>query len=162
MSSCSDSKETTTGTQTKETKSASSSMFGKSTEEKVDDFLTDYVSDLKSAMDERDDKKAIALLKEMKEEYASRAVDLKPEVEAWEKSLSDTEEQDLSRRMESKPYFKDLVSIGFNAMGRFSKNEELQKAFEDLNSSVDIATTDDDTMKDEYPVEEEMAEETSN
>jgi hypothetical protein len=78
-------------------------------------------------MDERDDKKAIALLKEMKEEYASRAVDLKPEVEAWEKSLSDTEEQDLSRRMESKPYFKDLVSIGFNAMGRFSKNEELQK-----------------------------------
>jgi hypothetical protein len=47
-------------------------------------------------------------------------------------------------------------------MGRFSKNEELQKAFEDLNSSVDIATTDDDTMKDEYPVEEEMAEETSN
>jgi hypothetical protein len=38
MSSCSDSKETTTGTQTKETKSASSSMFGKSTEEKVDDF----------------------------------------------------------------------------------------------------------------------------
>lgn len=158
MTSCSDSKESNSTTEVKETKANSGSVFGKSTEEKIDDFLTDYVSDLKSAMDEKDDNKAIALLKDMKEEYASRAADLKTEVEAWEKSLSETEEQELSKRMESKPYFKDLVTVGFSAMGRFSKNPELQKAFEDLNSSVDVGTSDEENSEDEIEAEEEVEE----
>lgn len=142
--------------------SGSSSLFGKSTEEKVDDFLNDYVKDLKAAMDEKDDQKAISLLKEMKAEYAPRATELEPEVKEWEKSLSENEQESLEKRMGEKPYIKELISIGFTAATRFNKTPELQKAFEDLNSSIDIGASDEtEIIPEDEMMEEEGAEEES-
>ncbi|QHT67931.1 hypothetical protein GXP67_15435 [Rhodocytophaga rosea] len=144
--------------------SGSSSLFGKNTEEKVDDFLSDYVKDLRAAMDEADDQKAISKLKDMKAEFEPRAAELKAEVEEWEKSLSESDKEALEKKMENKPYIKELITLGFTAAGRFNKTPELQQAFEDLNSSMDFGDFNDegDEIEDEGEVEEIPEEESSN
>jgi hypothetical protein len=162
-----DSKEEASTTDTESTgASGSSSLFGKSTEEKVDDFLSDYVKDLKAAMDETDDQKAIAMLKEMKSEYEPRAAELKAEAKKWEESMSETDKEALDKRMETKPYIKELITLGFTAAGRFSKTPEMQQAFDDLNSSMDftedLKEDTDDEIKDEGEMEEIPKEESSN
>jgi hypothetical protein len=146
--------------------SGSSAIFGKSTEEKMDDFLSDYVKDLKAAMDETDDQKAIAKLKDMKAEYEPRAAELKAEAENWEKSLSESDKEALEKRMGEKPYIKELITLGFTAAGRFSKTPELQKAFDDLNSSMDFTdemnSGDSGEMMEDETMEEEASEDNNN
>jgi hypothetical protein len=137
-------------------KSSGGSVFGKSTEEKMDDFLTDYVKDLKEALAESDDKKAAARIHKMKEKYGPRAERLKPEVEVWEKSLSVEEKEAYEQRAENKPYIKDLIATGFSAMGRINKSPELRQAFEDLNADMNFLNddlTDEEATGEEYPEE---------
>jgi len=128
---------------------SSGSVFGKSTEEKLDEFMIGYVSDLKAAMAEPDDKKTIAMIEEMKEKYTPIAVKLKPEIEAWEKSMSDAEQAAFEKRAEQKSYFKDLFSVGFSSMERINKNPELEKAMADLNSSIDLVEEEEGLMEEE-------------
>lgn len=141
--------------------SDSNTIFGKSTEEKLDDFLSDYVEDMKSALAETDDKKAAARIQQMKDEYGPRAKELKSEVEAWERSLSEEEKKEFEQRAEDKPYIKDLLTTSFSAMGRMNKSPELRKAFEDLNSDMSFINEDvsnEEATGEEYPedvVEEE-------
>ena len=148
----------------KEGASGSSSLFGKNTEEKVDDFLSDYVKELKAAIDETDDQKAIARLKDMKAEFQPRAAELKTEVEEWGKSLSEADKEALDKKMENKPYIKELITLGFTAGGRFNKTPELQQAFEELNSSMDFGDFDDKDgeIEDEGEMEEIPEEDNSN
>jgi hypothetical protein len=136
-----------------------SSIFRKSTEEKVDEFLTDYLKDMKAALAEPDDKKAAAKIQQMKEEYAPRAEELKPEVEAWETSLSEEERKALEQRTENKPYIHDLMATSISAMSRMNKSPELRKALEALNADISFINEDlssEEATGEEYP--EDIAE----
>jgi gas vesicle protein len=164
LSACSEKNETSQATTTLEKSAEKVSVFGTSTEEKVDDFLTDYVKDLKSALAEADDKKAAAKIQQMKEKYAPRAEKLKAEVETWEASLTEEEKKAFEERADDKPYLKDLITLSFSAMSRVTKSPELHKAFEDLNSQMNILNEDyssEETTGEEYP-EDVVDEETKN
>jgi hypothetical protein len=130
------------------------SVFSKNTEQKLDDFLSDYVKDLKEALAETDDKKAAVRIQRMQEKYGSRAEELKSEVETWEASLSEEEKKAFEQRAENKPYIKDLLTTSFTAMGRMNKSPELRKAFEELNANVDFTSEDlstEEATGEEYP-----------
>lgn len=131
------------------------SLFGKSPEEKIDAFLSDYTKDLKAALAETDDERATRKLKAMQEKYQRRAEKLKPEMEAWEKSLSASEKEAMGERFKDKPYFKELMTVGFSAMGRFAKNPEMMDAFEELNKSIDVMDDDGGFIGDSTEMEEE-------
>jgi hypothetical protein len=172
LSACSEKNETSQTATTIEKSAESVSVFGTSTEEKVDDFLTDYVKDLKSALAETDDKKAAVKIQRMKEKYAPRAEKLKAEVETWEASLTEDEKKAFEERADDKPYIKDLITLSFSAMARVTKSPELHQAFEDLNSKMNILNEDfssGETTGEEYPEDvveenglEEDKEETKN
>jgi hypothetical protein len=136
------------------------SVFGKSTEEKLDDFLSDYIKDLKNALAETDDKIAAAKIQQMKEKYGPRAEKLQLEVESWETSLSEEEMKAFEQRTENKPYFKDLLTTSVTAIGRVNQSPEIRKALEELNTHVDVLDKDigtEETTGEEYP--EEITEE---
>ena len=132
----------------------SNPIFGESTEEKLDNLLTDYVYDMKSALAEKDDKKVAAKIQILKEEYSMRVEELQSEIEFWENSLSEQEKEAFEQRIEEKPYFQDLFTTSFSVMGRMNKSPELRKAFEELNSHMNFINEDissEEATGEEYP-----------
>lgn len=143
LSACSDNQNPMGNAGEESLKKDGAAVFGKSTEEKLDEFMIDYVNDLKAAMAEPDDNKTIEMLREMKEKYTPKATELKPEVEKWEQSMSEAEEAAFEKRAEQKPYFKDLFTVGFGSMNRINKNPKLEQAMEELNDSINLVDEED-------------------
>ena len=158
LSACAEKRETSTIVA--EQAPADHSLLNEATEEKLDNLLTDYVADMKSALAEPDDKKAAIKIQRMKGQYSTRIEELQAELETWENSLSEEEVRTFQQRMENKPYFKDLFATSLSAMGRMTKSPELRKAFEELNSTINFINEDlnpEEVTGEEYP-EDNMVE----
>ncbi len=108
------------------------------TEAKLDEFMTEYTKRFKAALAAKDDNQTLVLLQKMKADLCPWANRLAPEVEAWQKNMSEAEEEAFRKRAENKPYVAELLKIGFNPenMNRFQKNPKLEAAMKDMENCI--------------------------
>jgi hypothetical protein len=108
------------------------------TEAKLDEFMTEYTKRFKAALAVKDDSQTLVLLQKMKADLCPWANRLAPEVEAWQKSMSEAEEEAFRQRAENKPYVAELLKIGFNPeiMNRLQKNPKLEAAMKDMENCI--------------------------
>ena len=133
------------------------------TEAKLDEFMTEYTKRFKAALAVKDDNQTLALLQKMKADLCPWANRLAPEVEAWEKNMSEAEQEAFRKRAENKPYVAELLTIGFNPdnISRIQKNPKLEAAMKDMENCINQVGKKKEATEEEAS-EEESGEDTDN
>lgn len=131
------------------------------TEAKLDEFMTEYTKRFKAALAVKDDNQTLALLQKMKVDLCPWANRLAPEVEAWEKSMSEAEQEAFRKRAENKPYVAELLKIGFNPenMNRIQKNPKLEAAMKDMETCINQVGKKKEASEEEQSGEESESDE---
>ena len=93
---------------------------------------------IEAAIAEPDDNKAIAMLNSIEKDMEPRTKAVKPEVEAWMKSLSEAEVKAFGERIFTQP----STEKAYKMMGdpklneRLMKNAKFREAFENANAGT--------------------------
>ena len=108
------------------------------TEAKYDKAMDKYAVGLKAALNEKDDKKAVALINKINNDLVADLEKIKPELERWLKGMTDQDKEALEERMGGKTYFKTIFELMFDpAVGaRIEKSPELKQALEAGNAKM--------------------------
>lgn len=104
------------------------------TEAKYDKLMTKYANGLKVALAEKDDKKTIAMVKKLNDEFIVGIEKIKPELESWIKNMTEKDKEAFEARAGEKEYLKTMFTIMFDPeiVKRINGNPELKLALESL------------------------------
>ena len=121
-------------------------------EAKYDKLMSRYVTGLKAAFTEKDDKKTIVMVQKLNDDLVKGFESIKPEIESWIKGMTEADKEAFEKRAESKPYIKTIFQIMFDPeVGkRIEQNPQLKAALDEGNKRMKALGFEEEETEEDY------------
>lgn len=109
-------------------------------ETKIDRLCNTYITNIKAIKAEKNDEKAIAMMKKLHKDLSSEYGTLGSQLKSKMENMSEEDQKKWSENFFKKPYIKDFMEINMDSefMSRIDKHPAMKKAFNDLETVTGV------------------------